>query len=297
MGISNNWAKLSKWNRGFIEIHDGKTCYFSIVFTWDLPKARKRILKVKDNFESVVVGGNAVYLLPNYLSDISIIGYNMPFLHKHNSDATFTSRGCIRKCSFCAVPKIEGSLIELDKWEVKPIICDNNLLATNWNHFCNVIKKLENINCVDFNQGLDARLLTKSHAKEFAKLNNAKIRLAWDHIKTERQFSDASNLLLSEGISPKQIYVYVLYGYNDTPEDAYYRMETIRKLGFLPNPMRYQPLNSLKRSSYIDKNWTRYESVRFGRYYANLRIVGHVPFNEFYYNVKYAPEILPQYEI
>lgn len=50
----------------------------------------------------------------------------------------FTSRGCIRNCSFCAVPKIEGKLREIIP-NIKPyvypehtkiIFWDNNILAT-----------------------------------------------------------------------------------------------------------------------------------------------------------------------
>ncbi len=202
----------------------------------------------------------------------------------HNPDATFTSRGCIRKCSFCAVPKIEGNLVELEDWKVKPIICDNNLLACSDKHFNKVIDKLleHNINNIDFQQGLDARLLSELHAKRFSELPiNTVIRLAWDNIKIEGEYKKAFDILIDSGIKPSQIRVYVLFGYKDTPEDARYRLETIRNMGALPNPSRYQALNSKNRNEYIEEGWTNDLLTKYMRYWANLKITGAFSFDEY----------------
>src|SRR5258708_37822500 len=43
--------------------------------------------------------------------------------------ATFASRGCSLKCSFCIVPRLEGDLVTLPDFEPKPVLCDNNLSA------------------------------------------------------------------------------------------------------------------------------------------------------------------------
>ena len=44
----------------------------------------------------------------------------LPFspLSLHNPDATFTTRGCIRACPFCTVPRTEGRFVELQDWTV-----------------------------------------------------------------------------------------------------------------------------------------------------------------------------------
>lgn len=205
-------------------------------------------------------------------------------LSHHNPDATFTSRGCIRNCSFCLVPKIEGKLVELDNWKVRPIICDNNLLATSTSHFDNVIDLLlENkLKGIDFNQGLDARILTEHHAQRFSELpKDTIIRLAWDNIATEQLYMQAFDRLVSAGIKTAQIRTYVLIGYKDTPEDARYRLEKIRKLGALPNPMRYQPLDAPKRNSYVGENWTNDLLTRYMRYWSNLKITGAFSFDEY----------------
>ncbi len=41
---------------------------------------------------------------------------------------------------------------------------------------------------MDFNQGLDARLLTEHHARRLAELTDATIRLALDHQKSADQW-------------------------------------------------------------------------------------------------------------
>ena len=47
-------------------------------------------------------------------------------------------------------------------------------------------------------------------------------------------------------------YTYVLFNFNDTPQEAYYRLQECWKYGSNPYPMRYRPLNQLaKINSYI----------------------------------------------
>jgi len=58
-------------------------------------------------------------------------------------------------------------------------------------------------------------------------------------------------------------------------------LETVRALGIWPNPMRYQPLNSLRRNEYIGPHWTDAELKRFMRYWSNLRVTNRIPFAEF----------------
>jgi hypothetical protein len=175
-------------------------------------------------------------------------------------------------------------LIELDDWPIRPIICDNNLLATSSRHFNSVVDKLleANLTGIDFNQGLDARILTDYQAKCLAELpKDTIIRLAWDNIKTEKLYLSAFEKLLYAGFSPKQIRTYVLIGYKDTPEDAHYRLEKVRELGALPNPMRYQPLDSKQRNSYVGNNWSEKQLKDFTRYYSNLDKLGGIPFEDY----------------
>jgi len=271
------------WSNGIAEWSEGDTAYVSAVFSWNTDKAYMRCVYLRSQGYHVRVGGQVVKMNPDVFAEFDTSG-EVDALKHHNHDAVFTSRGCIRKCSFCLVPKIEGNIRELDTWEVKPIICDNNLLATSQDHFDLVIQRLldHKLKGIDFNQGLDARILTDHHALQFAKLpKDTIIRLAWDHISTENLYRQSFERLVRAGVKPSQIRTYVLIGYHDTPEDALYRLETVRSLGALPNPMRYQPLDAMKRNEYVGESWTNDLLTRYMRYWSNLKITGAFTFDEY----------------
>lgn len=277
------------WSKRFVEVLGGRPrreiAHLSIAFTWHLPAAYQRAAWLRQQGYEVVAGGPAVMLMWDYMKDVALRGgceMELPdAVALHNPDATFTSRGCIRRCSFCAVPRIEGELRELDDWPVRPIVCDNNLLACSRAHFDRVIDRLKPLKGIDFNQGLDARLLTEYHASRLAELD-CKVRLAFDHVSTEPQFMAAFERLRKVKIPKSRIQTYVLVGYNDTPEDALYRLRLVRGLGIKPNPMRYNPLDALVRDAYVGPNWTDRELTRYVRYWANLRWFEAVPFEEFH---------------
>lgn len=272
---------MTNWSGGLVEWTEGTTAFLSVVFSWQLSDAYQRAAWFKAQGYTVRAGGPAVDMRPDYLADVAKVGGKIDALPRHNPEATFTSRGCPRKCDFCIVPKIEGELIELDDWLVRPIVCDNNLLACSQSHFDDVIDKLKGLKDVDFNQGLDARLLTDHHAHRLIELETKYVRLAWDDINSERFFLRALQRLMNVGFKPAHIRVYVLIGFNDTPDDALYRLETIKKLGAYPAPMRYQPLNADKRNSYIGPNWTERKLKTFVRYWFRQKWLAHIPFEEY----------------
>jgi len=268
------------WPKKAIDWIEDSTVFVSVPFTWELPKAYSRCVFLRQQGYRVRAGGPAVSLMPDYLRDVAEIGGEVDALKHHNPDATFTSRGCIRKCKFCAVPKIEGDLVELEEWEWKPIICDNNLLACSEKHFDKVIDNLKGFKKVDFNQGLDARLLTDYHAERLAELD-CMIHLAWDHIGLEGQVFGAIYALLHAGLPKRRIRIYVLIGYDDSPADALYRLEMLKAEGIWPNPQRYNPLDTLEKDHYVAPNWTDRELHRFMRYWARQRWLEHIPFEEY----------------
>lgn len=236
------------WSKTFVEWWGGGVPHLSVVFTWDLPAARQRAEVLSRQGYVVRAGGPAVVLMPKYMVDVADCSGTISALPFHNPMATFTSRGCVRTCAFCAVPHIEGGLKELDDWPVRPIVCDNNLLACSRGHFDRVVDRLKPLAGIDFNQGLDARLLTTYHAERLAELD-CMVRLAFDSVAYETQFREAYKRLRVAGFPKRRLRVYVLIGFKDTPADALYRLRVVHKeLKLMPNPMRYQSLDSLKKN-------------------------------------------------
>lgn len=271
----------TSWSKTIVEWKDNGTACLSIPFTWLLPKARSRSAQLKNDGYEVRVGGPAVDLMPSYLCDVADIGGKVPTLWRHNPEATFTSRGCIRHCPFCAVPRIEGELVELDDWEPKRIVCDNNILACSQKHFEVVCERLIDSNKVDFNQGLDARLLKPFHIEHLKKLDLAFIRLAWDNVYLESCIFVAIERILKAGFPSRKIRVYVLIGYDDAPEDALYRCETLKGMGILPNVQRFQPLDALEKNCFVGGNWTERGLAGFCRYWNRQVWLGGIPFEEY----------------
>ncbi len=184
---------------------------------------------------------------------------------KQKASIVFASRGCIRSCVFCGVPKIEGKLC-LERENIKDqiwpghkrlIFFDNNFLAgKNRDKIFAEIKELGLP--VDFNQGLDARLINKEIAKKIGEIKIDRfVRISYDTSDVGPAVKKAIELLKENGIDGRNILVYLLYNFTDTPEDFFSRLKQVLKLGAVAYPMRFQPVYSLKKNSYISPQWNQ----------------------------------------
>lgn len=268
---------MYNWRKGIASWTVKDATYLSVVFTWHLPEARKLCEASK---KKMVVGGPAVKLMPEYLADVANVESETiyPALAYHNPLACFTSRGCVNKCGFCAVPRIEGEFRYVD-YIPAPVVCDNNILASSNNRFASVIDSLVKFPFVDFNQGLDARLFNNFHAVQLKRLHHAKVRFSFDTM--QMAFVVEKAIDMARAYSLTDLGVYVLIGYNDTPEDAQHRLELVRSWGVRPNPMRYQPLDCLHKNSFIGDHWTQIQLEDMTRYYSKLAWLEHIPFKDY----------------
>jgi len=229
---------------------EGKTCFISIPFTWNLPDVKAMMLQHDFQIKKYVVGGPAVDLLPKYFDNfdnVSVSKNCIGILQKINPLATRTTLGCPRNCQFCGIGqnKIEGGkFTELNDWPDLPVLIDNNLLASSNKHFDKVIDRLKKWGWCDFNQGLDIDFLDDYHARRIAEIKNPIIRLSLD--STDKgKWQIAYNKLRSAGIAKSKIRSYVLIGYNDDPTIAWDQCNWVEGHGIKPLPMWFHPLNSL----------------------------------------------------
>ena len=175
----------------------------------------------------------------------------------------FSMRGCIRKCAFCAVPRLEGKSVGrsanisnlIQPGHKRVILWDNNVLGMpNWPDVIDALK-VANVS-VDFNQGLDARLINDDVAVKLRQLRIDPVRLAYD-IPSERSAVEAAiESLRSAGFSKRRIIVYTLYNFTDGPHEFWKRVTDLLCWGAVSYPMRYEPLNSLIKNRYVSPHWT-----------------------------------------
>lgn len=222
----------------------------------------------------------------------------------HDAYFTYMTRGCGMKCQFCAVQTLEPEYIPFisitesirrvdEKFGPKKdlLLMDNNVLRSPY--FDKIIDEIKSLGFqkgatyinprtgktvrrfVDFNQGLDAFLLTPHKAERLGELALRPARIAFDHIEDAEAYKKAITLCARSGIT--HMSNYLLYNGEDftgkghryradSPEDLYERMrismdlceelnkELEHKVAIFSFPMRYIPLSDLKRG-FVGAKW------------------------------------------
>ena len=158
----------------------------------------------------------------------------------------FLTRGCVRHCPWCVVPKKEGDIRPYRDIETvlqgreTAILMDNNVLASP--HGLQQLEKIADLKCkVDFNQGLDSRLVTDEIAKLLSKIRWIRfIRFACDTVPALEPLLKTIERLNHYGIKNYRIFVYLLVKEVD---DANERCKILKRLGVNPFAQTYRDYN------------------------------------------------------
>jgi len=202
----------------------------------------------------------------------------------------YTSRGCVNKCGWCAVPKLEPSYIPYidikpsirrlrqqygDKAKLK--LMDNNILASPEldrivEDLCLLgyskdsrtnIKSLKK-RVIDFNQGLDATFVNDKTMRLLSKLNVSPFRIAFDRAQEKQAYLNAIRIAKRYGF--KIFSNYMLYNWHDSPKDLYDRLVVNINLNsewrdgrdkpeasVYSYPMRYAPIRDDERVPHANR--------------------------------------------
>lgn len=156
----------------------------------------------------------------------------------------FTTRGCIRRCPFCFVPEKEGAIRpdrdveQIAQGRSELVLIDNNFLAAGDYAMSQAEKIIRNRYKVDFNQGLDARLIDDDWARTLALIEWTRfIRLACDSDAALDSVIRAAELIRKHAKKRREIFVYVLVTDIDS---ALHRVTELRKHNLDPFAQPYR---------------------------------------------------------
>jgi len=239
--------------------------YISCIFSWN----KKRCERFNHLDIPIVKGGSGYDTMVSLNPEVENCH---PHIDLYDKDwvVGYSHRGCIRTCDFCVVPqeslrmygrkgiqRNEATIKEmLDPFpDIKRVqLLDNNFLAKP-----NAIEEMEwcaenNIE-VNFNQGLDIRLISPSvgykRAEALAKVKcgsttfkSSTVNFAYDHISIKDQVAKGIEHLQKAGVDTRNnVQFYVLVGFDTSFEDDLARINHLRSLNTNPFVMMYRQPN------------------------------------------------------
>ena len=165
-----------------------------------------------------------------------------------NTAYGFMSRGCPRGCDFCHVKDKPADgrcshkvadLSEFWRGQKNIQLCDPNTLACK--EWKDILQQLIDSKAnVDFNQGVDIRLMTAEKAEMLKQIKIKSIHFAYDRYQDKaaiepkfRTFKDAT------GWGRGKVQVYVLTNFDTTPAQDLDRIYFLKSLDFSPYVMIY----------------------------------------------------------
>jgi hypothetical protein len=286
-------TELLRWSRGDkFPKSSPDLIYVTSLYTWAWREVHRTVKYYKSWFPDVPVwlGGlypslkskdaelsGADHIHEGLFEEVEDLLPDYDLVPEWDGSIVFSSRGCTHRCPYCAVWRLEGD-ISFVKYSIKKLIwpghekkpgcCnkrhhtrviffDNNILASpGWKSVFEEILELKLK--VDFNQGLDARLVTDEVADLISRMRlDSFVRLAYDYSRMRPYVGKAIERLRSHGVRGRNIMVYALFNFRDSPEDFLERVRDILHWGAVCYPMRYVPNYASEKNGYIGPKWDR----------------------------------------
>ena len=268
-----------EWYMPFSERYD--TVYVSKVFSFtpdfDEYINADRVIRGGTGYAIEDIGGREVFLAYRDKQLQQEVEHSYPdysIYPKLTEDTAygFLTRGCPRGCEFCIVGEKEGlcstkvaDLSEFWRGQRKIVLCDPNILACrDWRELLQQL--IDSGAEVDFNQGLDIRLMTEEKALMISQMRIKEIHFAWDRYKDKdivvsklKMFADVA----SPNIHKKQVHnaiVYTIVNFDTTFEQDLDRIYTLRDMGYWPYVMVYDKQHAEKKYKRLQR-WVNMRST------------------------------------
>jgi hypothetical protein len=232
--------------------------YISTLFTWQ--QHRVKALAASFPNSDLQIGGSGWDLTLRLPREVDALRSDYD-LYGIDYGMGYSSRGCIRTCAFCPVPKAEGAIREdtpivelLNPKSKKLALLDNNFFASDWRPKIAEIRARGLI--VDWPQGNDLRLLTPEIARALGELRQrgqlaghhfrrrGVLHFAWDLPANDARRTEVIagvRLLFAVGFRPRDLRFCLLVGFPgyDAGEEVE-RIRTLHELGIEPYVMVYR---------------------------------------------------------
>lgn len=263
--------KLSAWHKAqgdTVEWYSGiehyDRVYMSKVFAFTPDDGR--VVQA----DEVVKGGSGYKLYDQWLPDeIEHICPDYSLYPKYKEAYGFLTRGCVNKCPFCIVPRKEGTIrkhsdiTEFLDGRKSAILMDNNVIASDWG-----LQQIEKIISqhihVDFNQGVDCRLIAKdkSIANLLARVPWIRyVRMAYDSSAITEEVETAIAYLKEAGIPSYRMFFYMLVK-DGQIANAEQRALMLDSLGCVPFAMPYRDLDKNLPPTAEQKRFARWVNMK-----------------------------------
>jgi hypothetical protein len=262
--------KLSAWHKaqgntvrwydpfdGLIEEYD--KVYMSKVFSftpdYEHPIYAKEVDKGGSGYCIELENGKEVYHKErdkNLPDEIEHIYPDYSLYPEQTKDTAygFLTRGCPRGCEFCVVKdkpsdgRCSHKVADLSEFwrdQKNVVLCDPNILACR-EHMELLQQLVDSKAKVEFNQGLDIRLVNDRNIELLKQIKLDGIHFAFDRWQDKdiiepklREFAAKTGYNKDRG----RVMVYILTNFDTTIEQDIYRIQLCRELKFSPYPMIY----------------------------------------------------------